>query len=240
MYSLCSSALAFSLLILVPSPLLAQTPKPEELKSSVAALDAMHELITPMWHVAWPAKDVKALAAMVPDLEKHLAAIRKATLPGILQDKQPAWDEAVSALAATGDAYKKAAQVPDSVALLAAAEKLHMRYEKLVGLIRPALPEVDAFHQTLYVVYHYQLDPFSMSKIAAAATEMATKMDALNKAVLPERMKAKGPTFDAARSALGMAVTGLQREVATGDEKRVRVAVEDVHAKYELLEAVFK
>jgi hypothetical protein len=37
-----------------------------------------------------------------------------------------------------------------------------------------------------------------------------------------------------------VAVTGLQREVASGDEKRVRVAVEDVHAKYELLEAVFK
>jgi len=239
MYALRWSALALSL-VLSQSPLLAQTPTPEELKSSVAALDAMHELITPMWHVAWPAKDVKALAAMVPDLEKHLAAIRKATLPGILQDKQQAWDEGVSALAATADAYRRAAQVPDSVALLAAAEKLHMRYEKLVGLIRPALPEVDAFHQTLYVVYHYQLDPFSMSKIAASAKEMAIRMDALNRAVLPARMQAKGPAFEATRSALAVAVTGLQHEVTSGDEKRVRLAVEDVHAKYELLEVVFK
>ena len=107
-------------------------------------------------------------------------------------------------------------------------------------LIRPALPEVDAFHQTLYVVYHYQLEQFSMAKIAASAKEMTEKMDALNKARLPERMKAKGPAFDAARTSLGEAVAGLQREVAGGDEERVRAAVGDVHTKYEQLDAVFK
>ncbi len=234
-------AWALAALLLVQGRAAAQAPAPGELTSSVPALDAMHDVISPMWHEAWPAKDVKALVALVPDIQKHLAAVKAATLPGILKhDKQAAWDKGVATLEATVAAYAKAAQGPDSPALLAAAEKLHMNYEQLGRIIRPPLPEVDAFHQALYVVYHYQLEAFSMPKIAASAKEMATKMEAVNKAVLPERMKARGPAFEAARTALSAAVATLQTEVAAGDEKMVRAAIEDVHTKYETLEAVFK
>lgn len=58
--------------------------------------------------------------------------------------------------------------------------------------------------------------------------------------MLPERMKARVPAFESARAALSAAVTALQATVAAGDERRVRAAIEDVHTKYEGLEAVFK
>ena len=45
----------------------------------------------PLWHDAWPNKDVKAMAAMLPDIEKHVAAVNKAELPMILRDKKAAW-----------------------------------------------------------------------------------------------------------------------------------------------------
>lgn len=234
-------AMALAALLLVQGRAVAQTPAPGELSSSVPALEAMHDVISPMWHEAWPAKDLKALAGLLPAIEKHLAAVQAATLPGILKrEKQEAWDKGVAALASTVAAYGKAAQGPDGPALLAAAEKLHMNYEQLVRVIRPPLPEVDAFHQTLYVVYHYQLESFSMPKIAASAREMATKMEALNKAVLPERLKPRASAFDAARATLSAAVAALQAEVTAGDEKKVRAAIEDVHTRYEALESVFK
>ena len=236
-----SFAWAITALLFTQGPALAQAPAPGELTSSVPALDAMHDVISPMWHEAWPAKDLKALAALVPGIQKHLAAVKAAKLPGILKhDKQAAWDKGVATLAATAAAYAKAAQGPDGPALLAAAETLHMNYEQLGRIIRPPLPEVDAFHQTLYVVYHYHLEAFSMPKIAASTKEMATKMAALNAVVLPERMKARGPAFEAARTALSAAVAALQADVAGADEKKVRAAIEDVHTKYETLEAVFK
>ena len=236
-----SILLAVVAVLVVHGHAASQTPAPGELTSSVPALEAMHEVISPMWHEAWPAKDVKALAGMVPDIQKHLAAVKAATLPGILKhDKQAAWDKGVATLAATVAAYADAAKGPDGPALLAAAERLHMNYEQLVRVIRPPLPEVDAFHQTLYVVYHYQLEAFSLPTIAASAREMATKTDALNKAVLPDRMKARVPAFESARAALSAAVTALQAAVAASDEKQVRAAIEDVHTKYETLEAVFK
>ena len=68
-------------LALAIAPAAAQAPKPEEISSSVPALDAMHEVIMPMWHEAWPNKDYKALAALVPAIDKHVAAISKAELP---------------------------------------------------------------------------------------------------------------------------------------------------------------
>ena len=67
-------------------------PKPEDLKSSVPALDAMHEVIMPLWHDAWPNKDVKAMAAMLPDIEKHVAAVNEAQLPPCSgTSRRPGW-----------------------------------------------------------------------------------------------------------------------------------------------------
>ena len=83
-------------LALRPSPRSPSRPRsPRKSRPSVPALDAMHEVIMPMWHEAWPNKDYKALAALVPDIEKHVAAISKAELPGILRDKKAAWEAGV-------------------------------------------------------------------------------------------------------------------------------------------------
>ena len=221
-------------------PVFAQDPKPEDLKAEVPALKAMHDVIRPMWHEAWPNKDTKALAAATPEIEKHLAEVQAATLPGILRDKQSAWDDGVRALAASVAAYKSAAVASDGPALLSAAERLHMQYEKLVRTISPVVPEVDAFHQTLYVVYHYQMRAFSRPQIAASAKELDTKMQGLEKAALPDRMKAKAPAFDEARSYLATAVAALQASVTGGTEATIKAAIEDVHSKFEVLESVFK
>ncbi len=114
-------------------PAFAQHPKPEELKAEVPALEAMHEVIRPMWHEAWPKKDTKALAAATPEIEKHLASIQTAKLPGILRDRQPAWDDGVRALASGVAAYKSAALANDGPALLSAAERVHIQYKGSSG-----------------------------------------------------------------------------------------------------------
>src|SRR5512137_3044663 len=128
---------------LVVVPAAAQAPKPEELTSAVPALDAMHEVIMPLWHDAWPNKDVKAMAAMLPDIEKHLAAVNKAELPMVLRDKKAAWVAGVDNLKQATAAYKAAVTAGDNDALLKAAEKLHSDYEALVKVVRPVLKEME-------------------------------------------------------------------------------------------------
>jgi hypothetical protein len=224
---------------LVVTPAAAQAPKPDELKTSVPALDAMHEVIMPLWHDAWPNKDVKAMAAMVPEIEKHMAAISKAELPGILRDKQAAWVAGVNDLKATVAAYKTAAAAGDNDALLKAAEKLHSQYEGLVKIVRPVLKEMEDFHASLYVLYHYQMKPFQLAKAAESIQALKVKMDALNKAVLPDRMKASTDGFNAQRARLSKSVDSLVALLESKDEAKVKEAIEVMHANYEGLEKLF-
>jgi hypothetical protein len=222
------------------APAVAQpAPKPEDLKSSVPALDAMHEVIMPLWHDAWPNKDVKAMAAMLPDIEAHVATVSKAQLPLILRDKQAAWAAGVDDLNQTAAAYKAAVAAGDNEALLKAAEKLHAQYETLVKIVRPILPEMEDFHGSLYVLYHYQISPFQMDKAAASIQAIQAKMDALDKAVLPARLKAKTEAFNLQRDRLSKSVADVVAALATRDEAKIKSAIEMMHSQYESLERVF-
>lgn len=221
------------------SPALAQVPKPEEVKAGVPALDSMHEVIMPMWHDAWPNKDYKALAAMVPDLERHMAALDRAELPGILRDKQGRWDTGLGGLKATVAAYKAAAAAGNDDDLMKAAEKLHMQYEGLVKIVRPVLEEMEDFHASLYVLYHYQMSPFAMAGATSTIGTLKTKMDVLDRAVLPDRMKAKAEAFSAQRARLSAAVGRLVALLPGKDEVRIKEAIELMHTEYEKLEKVF-
>ncbi len=237
--SLVSTLVGVALLGLVAAPSAAQAPKAEEMKASVPALEAMHEVIMPLWHEAWPNKDVKAMAAMVPDIEKHMTAIEKAELPGILRDKQASWTAGVADLKATVAAYKAAADAGNNEALLKAAEKLHMQYEGLVKLVRPVLKEMEDFHSSLYVLYHYQMSPFQLAKASESIQALKVKMDALNKAALPARLQPKTDLFNAQRARLAKSIDDVVAILPGKDETKIKAAIEVMHAEYEGLEKIF-
>jgi hypothetical protein len=225
---------------LASAPAVAQpAPKAADLKASVPALDAMHEVIMPLWHDAWPNKDVKAMAAMLPDIEKHLAAVNKAELPMVLRDKKAAWVAGVDDLKGTVAAYRAAVEAGNNDALLKAAEKLHSQYEALVKMVRPVLKEMEDFHATLYVLYHYQMNPFQPEKAAESIRTLRVKMDALNNAALPDRLKAKTDAFNTQRARLSTSIDELVALLEGQDASKIKAAIEIMHAQYENLERVF-
>lgn len=232
--------LAAALLAALPAVTAAQAPQAHETASEVPALSAMHEVIMPLWHEAWPAKDVKRMAELAPGIRKHLAEVQAAKLPGILRDHQAAWDKGLAQLRASAAAYQAAVDAKDDPALLKAAESLHTDYEKLVRVIRPATPEIDAFHQALYVLFHYDLETFSLPTVKEHVGALKGKMDALAAATLPARQAAKKDAYEAARTRLAGAVDGLVTATSGGDEAKIKAAIEQVHAAYESLDAVFK
>jgi hypothetical protein len=217
----------------------AQAPKESDLKSEVPALTAMHEVISPMWHDAWPKKDTAALAGMAGKLEKHAAAITRAPLPGVLQDKTTAWSEGVAALSKSVSAFKVAADAKDDEALLKAAEQVHTDYEGLVKVIRPVMKEMEDFHASLYVLYHYTLKSNDGPKLLESVKALKPKMDALTAAVLPERYLPKQEAFIAQRLRLAKAVDDAISATAPGATDRLVEAVELVHIEYEKLDKVF-
>lgn len=210
-----------------------------ETKAEVPALTKFHAVIYQLWHNAWPKKDYETLAKLLPDIEKHNAEIAAAKLPGILREKQNAWDENVKALQHVVQEYKTAVEKKDNPQLLDAAEKLHTQYERLIRVIRPALKEIEDFHAVLYMLYHYYAPAYDLEKIKASAGELQVKMEALNKAALPERLKKKEEAFAASREKLAASVAALAATLPSNDEKKIKAAIETMHSDYEALQGVF-
>jgi hypothetical protein len=213
--------------------------RPAETVASVPALDAFHEVIFKIWHEAWPKKDTAMLQKLLPDVEKGIASVAAAPLPGILRDKKDAWDEGVRKLQSAGAEYKAAAVAKDGAKLLAAAEALHSRFEGLIRAIRPALKELDEFHAVLYMLYHHYVPKNDLANIRKSAAEMTQKMAALNQAKLPERLIDKDYDFQVARGMLAQSVAALDAGIQSSDEKTIRDAVDAVHSRYQALEKIF-
>jgi citrate synthase len=212
---------------------------PEETDASVPALNTFHEVIYKIWHEAWPNKNIAMLQNLSPDVEKGIAEVAGAKLPGILRDKKAAWDGGVQKLQAVGEEYKAAVAAKDDTKLMAAAELLHSRFEQLMRAIRPPLEELEAFHAVLYMLYHHYLPKFDLETIRKATAELTQKMAVLNNARLSERRKDKDPDFQSKRAQLSESVTALETIVKAGDQKAVKDAMEKVHSNYQALEHIF-
>lgn len=229
----------FLFLFVLSIPLWAQ--EKQEVISEVKELSAFHDVIYQIWHTAWPEKNVQLLKQLLPDVEKAYDKVKSAELPGILRDKKAKWDEGLKKFGASVAAYKDAAGKDNEQTLLDAAEKMHSDYEALVRTVKPVLKEVDAFHQELYMLYHYySSSEFDLEKVKTSASVLKDKMTDLMNAKLTKRLESKQEKFDKARNELNDAVQKLNNVVAmTGDKKEITNAVDGVHYKYQELEKMF-
>ncbi len=234
----CRTMLALICVLSLASLAVAQ--QPDETTARVPELDAFHTPIYAIWHEAWPAGNVARLKELLPDVEKASAALSKATLPGILRDKEGMWKEKMKGLADAVDAYRAGVAANDSAAVMQAAERVHMSYEMLVRTIRPALKELDAFHQVLYVLHHYDMPGRNDAKIRAAADTLARRTEALNAAVLPKRLEKRTEQFTKARASLAEAVATFAAAARSGKSVDELLPLEEaVHGRYQVLEKVF-
>lgn len=220
--------------------LMAESVPDPETESAVPELIAFHEVIAPMWHEAYPAKDYAALRALMPAIESGMARVNAARLSGILRDKQAAWDKALAEFNQAAGEYKQAAAGGDDQALLAAAELLHLRFEMQVRSVRPPLREVDAYHRVLYVVFHKHLSDNRFADICAAAPDMVAKAEAIAGVKLPSRLAGRTEAFQAAADALLAETRALQAAGAECAAKDVTARVGRVHDAYLALEKVLE
>lgn len=211
----------------------------QETESTVPELTAFHEVVYPIWHTAYPEKDVAMLKSLVPQVNELAEKVFAARLPGILRDKQAKYDAGLAEFRKSVEAYNAAAKGSDDKAMLDAAELLHAKYEGLVRVLRPVLKEMDEFHKVLYVVYHKDLPDKKWDGVRAAAPDLKAKAEAVSGAALPARLQAKTEAFQAAAAGLLEAATALAALDSAADGAAVEKAVLKVHSRYQELEKVF-
>jgi len=212
----------------------------QETESAVPELAAFHEVIYPIWHTAYPEKDIAMLKSLVGQVNELAEKVYAAKLPGILRDKQAKYDAGLAEFRKSVEAYNAAAKGADDKAMLDAAEVLHAKYEALVRTIRPVLKEMDEFHKVLYVVYHKDLPDKKWDAIRAAAPDLMAKAEAVRKAALPSRLQPKQATFNAAASMLAEAAAVLAGLGRQADSVEWEHAVQKLHTRYQELEKIFE
>jgi hypothetical protein len=218
----------------------AAAPVPaQETESVVPELSAFHEVIYPIWHTAYPEKDIALLKSLAPQVSELAGEVFAAKLPGILRDKQAKYDAGLAEFRKSAEAYEAAAKGDDDKALLDAAELLHAKYEALVRTVRPVLKEMDEFHKVLYVVFHKDLPDGKWDNIRAAAPGLKAKADAIAQAKLPARLQSKAEPFAKAADELVKAAAALAGlDPAAGGEV-IEQAVLKLHGRYQELEKIF-
>ncbi len=205
-----------------------------------AALEAMHEVIHPMWHDAYPARDVEQLKGLYPELQEKFALFQKVQFPDSLRDKSMHWKEGVAKLEQALKAYGEAVQKNDSTAILEAARELHSRFETLVKILNPPIPALDEFHKVLFKVFHDYLPNNDWGKINQTIPEFVEKARALKSATLPKRMADRQQEFEAARQELLAAVDELSKLKEADNRTRVKEALDNVHEAFKKLEEVLE
>ncbi len=211
----------------------------DETSSSIPKLSEFHEVIYVLWHTAYPQKDYELIKKHQPDVAQFAEELPSISLPGILRDKKEKWDTAAkNFIKASGD-LASAVNNNDSEKMLSATEAVHSAYEGLVRAIKPLMKELDAYHVVLYKIYHKHMPDFMMDELQKASEELKEKCHDLMKAKLPKRLEKKAAQFEKARTVL-CAATDKLVEIAEGKDKiSVKNAVDDVHAKYQLIEKIF-
>jgi hypothetical protein len=214
-----------------------------EITSSVPELSAFHEIIFPMWHKAYPAKDIKTLKGYVPQIKTAIAKINTAKLPGILRDKESAWKNQLTKLNASAENYYKAAEGNVDSEMLNAAEDLHRNYEMMYGVIRPLTKEIDDYHQSLYVIYHKLYPEKKYNEIAQRMDNLVNLADLIVKYPqdkLKTRLGENTVKYESASKALYAATLQTKDVLKGNDNLKKDEAVQNMHSKYQQLEEIFK
>lgn len=227
--------------VAVPAHAQATSPeKPGELKAEVPALADFHEVIYPLWHVAWPNKDVAMMRELLPRIDEKMAALEKAELPGILRDKQAAWNHALAGLKQAVETYRSALAAGGQQASLDAAEELHARFEGMVRLVRPPMPELEAYHVALYRVHHRLMPEGRVAELRTAAGELVERCGVLATAEVPKRFAERKAELGTRIGALCQATAELARLAAGDDRAAIADAEALVHTRYEEVVKLFE
>ncbi len=210
-----------------------------ETSSDVPELFSFHDVIYPIWHTAFPNKDIEMLKGYVDEVNSGAQKIFGVELPGILRDKESKWKEGVEKLRTSVEKYNKAAEGDNDKEMLDAAEVLHADYEMLVRIIRPMSKEIDNYHQTLYMIYHYYYPEKDHEKLTEASLELFAKAEILKTADVPRRATNKKDEYINAVNHLYDATRDLKLAAENNKMENIDGMVEAVHTKYQNLEHIF-
>jgi hypothetical protein len=211
-----------------------------QITAKVPALDSLHESIYILWHNAYPNKDYALIKNTMPELSVSVSKLSQAALPEILHNKKTKWDNEIKNLQSNLSSLQKAVKEDNKESMIKTVETIHSSYEKLVRVIRPALAELESFHEELYKVYHSYMPNNDIEKIKSIIPTMKTKIGLLKQAKLPQNIADRKNKFDEAVSRLEISLNELENTIKTNRKEEIKSAVEKLHSDYQSIDTLLQ
>lgn len=209
-------------------------------KPRLQGLAEFHEVLQPIWHMAYAEKDYQAIRDAVPAFKEKIELIQKTELPGFYREKKDNFEKKREALAKAVLGLEEKSKGTDNEALLKATENLHTAYEQLVRVFVPRVKELEGFHLVLYPLWHEALPNKDYKAIKASTPALQEKMDVLMKVELSDKSKEITPKFTEKRKALKASVDDLVKACNGKDSKKIEEKLDKMHTAYQELDAVFE
>lgn len=227
------------LFLLAPAFVEAADVGASETETGVPALYEFHDVIYPLWHTAWPDRNTAMMKELLPEVHRHVEAIRAVELPGILRHKREAWTAEVARLDEILADYDAAAEADDAAGLADAVEEIHSQFERMVRLVRPRMKELDAYHVVLYRIYHHEAPAKDLEAVRSSSGDLVDRCDVLARAEVPDRFADRSTELTTSFRSLCSATRKLAESALGDDWDAVASAVETVHDRYREAEAAF-
>jgi len=106
--------------------------------------------------------------------------------------------------------------------------------------IRPVVPEMNAFHQVLYVVQHTYVPEKKWGEVCKAGGDLQAKAEALATATLPKRVEAKAEAFKKESGQLVADAKALVAACQANQPAGIEKATATLHSRYEELGKIFE
>ncbi len=209
-------------------------------KPRLEGLKEFHEVLQPIWHMAYAEKDYRAIRDSVPVFKEKMELIQKAELPGFYREKKDDYEKKREALANAVLDLEEKSKGTDNEALLKATKNLHTAYEQLVRVFAPRVKELESFHLVLYPLWHEALPNKDYKAIKVSTPALQEKMDVLMKVELSEKSKQITPKFTEKRKALKASVDDLVKACNGKDNRKIEEKLDKMHTAYQELDAVFE
>ena len=230
-----------SIILFIHYPLFTQgQDHSSEISSSIPELSDFHEVIYPIWHTAYPDKDIAMLKEMLSEVNNGAEKIYSAKLPGILRDKKEVWNEGVEKFHSSVERYNQAMEGNDENEMLSSAEELHSNFEMLFRIVRPVTVEVDEFHKVLYMIYHHYWPNKNKEEFNRAVDDLVICAEKLNTCELPKWFEGKTEVVKEQSQKLFNSTNKLKELLnQNANDSDIDKAIESVHNDYVALETLF-
>ena len=158
-------------------------------EAGFGAYETFHQVMAPLWHKAWPAKDYDALIAGGAEFEKQIEGIKELKPEISSEERLASFNERRDLLVKHVEAYVEAAKNGDAEKCYEILPELHDAFELSASALSPIrYPELTGLLVTSNIIVEQHIPSANEEGIKGSTETLTRKMKTLQETEVPQEL----------------------------------------------------